>query len=141
MGGQLIMLDHAPITWRTSKLKSACLSTMESKFVSMTNAVKELIWFDRIMDECISKGLIKGPKLVSELFVDNMATIDFVKSPIENHRTKHIDVKLFFIKDLFYKDAFIIKYITSKENLSEILTKPLAKVDLERFIHQLMLRY
>ena len=44
-------------------------------------AVKELIWFDRIMDECI----FKGPKLVSELFVGNMATIDFMKSPIENH--------------------------------------------------------
>ena len=103
----------------------------------MTDAVKELICFDRIMDECIFKGLIKGP----ELLVENMATIDFVKSPIENHRTKHIDVKLFFIRELFYKDAFIIKYVKNKENLSDALTKPLAKVDLAKFIHELMLRY
>ena len=108
---------------------------MESEFVSMTDAVKELIWFDRIMDECISKGLIKGPKVVSELFIDNMATIDFVKSPIENHRTKHIVVKLFFVRDLFYKDAFTIKCVKNKENLSDALRKPLAKVDLDRFIY------
>lgn len=134
MGGQLIFLGSAPIMWRTAKQKSVCLSTMEAEFVSMTDAVKELIWYDRILDECCEMKLLKISKIKSDFFVDNLATIDFVKSPIENHRTKHIDVKLFFIRDLVFKDTFNIKYVKSKENPADALTKPLPKVGLIKFM-------
>ena len=103
MGGQLVFLDTAPIMWRTSKLKSVCLSTMESEFVSMTYAVKELIWFNRILQVCVDRKIIDEPKLQSDLFINNLATIDFIKSAIENHRTKHIDVKLFLLGIYFFK--------------------------------------
>ena len=133
MGGQLVFLDTAPIMWRTSKQKSVCLSTMESEFVSMTDAVKELIWFNRILQECVNRKVINESKLQPDLFVDNLATIDFVKSPIENHRTKHIDVKLFFIRDLFFQDNFNIKYVNSKDNIADALTKPSTKFELKKF--------
>lgn len=134
MGGQLVLLGKAPIMWRTSKQKSVCLSTMESEFVSMTDAVKELLWFDRILEECIKRKVLSNQKVQSCLFVDNLATIDFVKSPIENHRTKHIDVKLFFIRDLYSKDTFSLKYVKSKNNLADAFTKPLTKNDLYKFL-------
>lgn len=137
MGGQLVLLGAAPIMWRTAKQKSVCLSTMESEFVSMTDAVKELVWFDRIFKECANRKLIIDPKTEPILFVDNLATIDFVKSPIENHRTKHIDVKLFFIRDLFNNNAFSIKYVKSKDNPADTFTKPVTKFDLSKFICKL----
>lgn len=62
-----------------------------------------------------------------------MASMDFIKSPIENHRSKHIDVKLFFVRDLYYKEVFILKYINSKNNLADPFTKPLTKSDLNKF--------
>lgn len=137
IGGQLVLLGRAPIMWRTAKQKSVCLSTMESEFVSMTDAVKEMVWFDRILKECVSRRLVIDPKSEPLLLVDNLATIDFVKSPIENHRTKHIDVKLFFIRELFNENAFVIKYVKSKDNLADTLTKPSTKFDLNNFIHKL----
>lgn len=133
MGGELVFLDCAPIMWRTFKHKNVSLSTMEAEFVSMTETVKELLWFDRILDECVSKNVLFNTKIKSLLYVDNMATIDFVKSPIENHRSKHIDVKLFFIRDLYYKDIFEVRYVKSKDNLADPFTKPLTKHDLDRF--------
>ena len=112
---------------------------MESEFVSMTDAVKELIWFDRIFKECIARKLIFDPKTKPILYVDNLATIEFVKSPIENHRTKHIDVKLFFIRDLFSQDAFTIKYVRSKDNIADSLTKPSTKLDLNKLVCKLFI--
>lgn len=137
LGGQLVMLDNSPITWRTSKQKSVCLSTMESEFVSMTDAVKELVWFDRVLKECIHTQIILDHKLKPLLFVDNQATIEFVKSPIENHRTKHIDVRLFFIRELFYDDTFTLKYVKTTENLADALTKPLTKSCLDIFVNRI----
>lgn len=133
MGGQLVLLGKSPIAWRTFKEKSISLSTMEAEFIAMTEAAKELLWFDRILDECITKRVINCKKLKSVLYVDNIATIDFVKSPIENYRTKHIDVKLFFIRDIVYKDIFEIKYVKSKENLADVFTKPFTKYNLNEF--------
>ncbi|GBO38410.1 Retrovirus-related Pol polyprotein from transposon TNT 1-94 [Araneus ventricosus] len=134
VGGQLIMLDNSPIEWRTFKQKCVTLSTMESEFVAMTEATRELIWFDRILIECFEHNVILGKPIQSTLFVDNMATIDFVKSPIENCRSKHIDVKLFFVRDLVFKNAFNLKYVNSKLNLADIFTKPLTKFELEKFV-------
>lgn len=133
MGGQIIFLDKSPIMWRTFKQKSVSLSTMESEFIAMTETAKELLWYDRILNECSTKEIFNNSKSKSLLFVDNTATIDFIKSPIENHRTKHIDVKLFFIRDLYYKDIFEIKHIRSKENIADPFTKPLTKFDLNKF--------
>ncbi|GBM56888.1 Retrovirus-related Pol polyprotein from transposon TNT 1-94 [Araneus ventricosus] len=134
VGGQLVMLDNSPIEWRTFKQKCVTLSTMESEFVAMTEATRELIWFDRILIECFEHNVILGKPIQSTLFVDNMATIDFVKSPIENCRSKHIDVKLFFVRDLVFKNAFNLKYVNSKLNLADIFTKPLTKFELEKFV-------
>lgn len=134
LGGQLVLLDRSPIGWRTFKEKSVSLSTMESEFIAMTEATKETIWFNRILFECFDKKIIPGKCNNPILFVDNMATIDFVKSPIENYRSKHIDVKLFFVRELVYKNTFDLKYIRSRENLADIFTKPMTKQELEKFL-------
>lgn len=134
MGGQLLMLDRAPIMWRTFKQKSISLSTMESEFVALTEATKELIWFNRIITECHNKHIFTNQPVKPTLLVDNMAAIDFIKSPIENYRTKHIDVKLFFVRDLLNQELFQVKHVASKSNLSDIFTKPMTKHDLNKFI-------
>lgn len=103
MGGQIICLSESPISLRTFKQKCICLSTTESEFVSMTETSKELMWFKNILNEFISKQLINSDLLQPIMFVDNQAAINFVKSPVENAKSKHIDVKLLFIRDLLFK--------------------------------------
>lgn len=70
------------------------------------------------------------------LCVDNQAAIKFVKSPIENSRSKHIDVKLLFIRDLIYKEVFHVQYVQSKFNLSDGFTKPMTKAQLDDFLQK-----
>ncbi|GBO06102.1 Retrovirus-related Pol polyprotein from transposon TNT 1-94 [Araneus ventricosus] len=52
MGGQIIFIGQAPIMWRTFKQKCISLSTMEAEFIALTEAAKEMTWFDRILGEC-----------------------------------------------------------------------------------------
>ncbi|GBM30738.1 Retrovirus-related Pol polyprotein from transposon TNT 1-94, partial [Araneus ventricosus] len=52
IGGFIILLDEVPISWRTSKQKCISLSTMEAEYVSLTDASKELLWIQRILEEC-----------------------------------------------------------------------------------------
>ncbi|GBN03270.1 Retrovirus-related Pol polyprotein from transposon TNT 1-94 [Araneus ventricosus] len=134
MGGQIIFIGQAPIVWRTFKEKCISLSTMGAEFIALTEAAKEMTWFDRILGECCDRKIIEVIKEKPTLYVDNLAAIDFVKSPVENHRSRHIDVKLFFIRDLVYKELFELKYVRSEDNLSDIFTKAPTKHDLEKFV-------
>lgn len=132
MSGQLILLDRAPIHWRTGKQKSISLSTMEAEFVAITETSKEILWLNRVMQDCAVLKII--PTIQRPLIrTDNISAIDFLKSPIENSRTKHIHIKLLFIRDLVMKNVFEIKYIPSKQNLADPFTKAITKQDLSNF--------
>ncbi|GFX65293.1 retrovirus-related Pol polyprotein from transposon TNT 1-94 [Trichonephila clavipes] len=116
MGGFITFIDETPISWRTFKQKSVSLSTMDAEYVSLTEAAKEFIWL---------KNVINNKSLNLELsenvmFCDNQAAISFSKSPVENYRTKHIDVRYHFLRNLIYDKVFQIKYIGTKNNLADI---------------------
>ncbi|GFT70820.1 hypothetical protein TNCV_4163111 [Trichonephila clavipes] len=51
---------------------------------------KEIAWLDNIMNECANSDLVKHANK-PVLLADNQAAIDFLKSPIENYSTKHIE--------------------------------------------------
>jgi hypothetical protein len=136
MGGMILFIDEAPILWKTFKQKCISLSTMESEYVSLTEAAKELIWVIRIMDECIKSNVIESIPYNKILYCDNLAAIDFSNSPIENSRTKHIDVKYNFLRDLIYKKLFKLKYVSSKRNFADIFTKAMPKIGLKHFVNK-----
>ncbi|GFT99701.1 retrovirus-related Pol polyprotein from transposon TNT 1-94 [Trichonephila clavipes] len=123
MGGFITFIDETPISSRIFKQKSVSLSTMEAEYVSLTEATKEFIWLKNVIDNK-SLNLELSENV---MFCDNQAAISFSKSPVENYRTKHIDVRYHFLRNLIYDKVFQIKYIGTKNNLADIFTKPMVK--------------
>lgn len=137
ISGQIAFLGSSPLSWRTVKQKAITLSTMESEFVSMCEAVREVVWFDGILRECVYVDIVSHQPPLPTLFADNQPAIEFTKSPIENRRSRHIDVKLLFIREWLLEEKFKLKYVSSKLNLADPFTKPLTKGDLKHFIEQI----
>ncbi|GFT06062.1 retrovirus-related Pol polyprotein from transposon TNT 1-94 [Trichonephila clavipes] len=135
MGGFITFIDETPISWRTFKQISVSLSTMEAEYVSLTEAAKEFIWLKNVIDNK-SLNLELSENV---MFCDNQAAISFSKSPVENYRTKHIDVRYHFLRNLIYDKVFQIKYIGTKNNLADIFTKPMVKEKLLEFCRKLFL--
>lgn len=48
---------------------------MESEFLALTEAIKELLWFSCIIIECYNKHILPGQQTKSVLSVDNIAAI------------------------------------------------------------------
>ncbi|GFV37702.1 retrovirus-related Pol polyprotein from transposon TNT 1-94 [Trichonephila clavipes] len=71
---------------------------MEAEYVSLTEAAKEFIWRKNVIDNK-SLNLELSENV---MFCDNQAAISFSKSPVENYRTKHIDVRYHFLRNLIY---------------------------------------
>lgn len=118
--GYIIQFYGIPFVWKSAKQKCIALSSMESEFVSLTESVKELIWYFRIIDE-LNVCKISTPIQ----FCDNQAAIYFSKNNQESIKTKHIDIKYQFIRQLIEEKLFQLQYVDSRNNLADFLTKPL----------------
>lgn len=101
------------------------LSTTEAEFVSAAALAKEIIWLKKLFIEC------EVDIVNYTLFVDNMSALRLIKNPEFHQRSKHIDVKYHFIRDLYDKGEIDVQYIKSEEQTADVLTKALPKPRLE----------
>ena len=58
---------------------------------------------------------------------DNHGCIALAKNPTHHFRTKHIDVQHHFIRERIKNQEICLKYCPTKDMITDMLTKPLAK--------------
>ena len=64
------------------------------------------------------------------LQVDNSATVKLAQNPEFHRRTKHIDVKYFFVREKVVDGSLQITQISTEHQEADIMTKPLDRVRL-----------
>ena len=70
---------------------------------------------------------------VTDILYDNQSCIKMTKNLVFHDKSKHIEVRYHFIRDMVQKGAIKIKYVPTKEQVEDVLTKPLARVKFEYF--------
>ena len=129
----IVLINDASVTWRIVKQTSVALSQMEAKFISASEAIKEMKFIHTTLQDIFKvfelPGTIQKPILLS----DNTDAFAFTKQSVHNVRNKHIDLKYKFIRDEYQGGLFDIKHVTSKDNLSDLLTKALPRATFENF--------
>ena len=118
-GGYIIMFCGGPISWSSKIQSTVALSTTEAEYMAACEGIKELIWVKRLLSE------LSTDSSTPLLCMDNRSAIKLVKNPQFHKRTKHIDVKFHFIREVYGSGGFTLNYVPSSEQLADILTKPL----------------
>jgi hypothetical protein len=59
------------------------------------------------------------------LLCDNESAIHMADNPVEHSRTKHIDIRHHFLRDHQQKGDIEVFYVSTKNQLADIFTKPL----------------
>ena len=62
------------------------------------------------------------------MFCDSQSAIHLSKNTMYHERTKHIDVRLHFIRDIVSNNEIIVSKIGTADNPADIFTKPIAVV-------------
>ena len=62
-----------------------------------------------------------------DVYCDSDGTISIASKNIDHKRTKHIDVKYHYIREKINEGTIRVNGVDSKDNLADILTKPLAR--------------
>ena len=61
------------------------------------------------------------------VYCDNSSTIDISKNLVQQSKTKHIEIKYHFIRDLVEGKIVALEYIPIEHQNANIFTKPLDK--------------
>ncbi|KAL0319279.1 UNVERIFIED_CONTAM: Retrovirus-related Pol polyprotein from transposon TNT 1-94 [Sesamum angustifolium] len=103
-------LCGACISWKSQLQNIVALSTTEAEYIATTEAFKEAIWLKGILTEI---GFLN--KKVT-IFSDSQSSIQLCKNPVFHDRTKHIDVRYHFIRDIVGKEIINLEKINSDNN-------------------------
>lgn len=120
--GYIFLMNGGPVTWRSEKQKTIALSTTEAEFIASCEAAKEILWLKQFLSDL---GELSNNNAIS-LNIDNQSAIQLIRNPVYHKRTKHIDVKYYFIREKVEKGLINICYVESNKQLADILTKPLS---------------
>lgn len=77
---------------------------------------------------------IKGPYKV---WCDNMSAIKIAHNPIHHNRTKHVEIDRHFITKKVETKVIDLTSIPSKDQIADIMTKPLAREHFEELSDKL----
>ena len=80
------------------------------------------VWLARLLGE-----LDRKEAEAVGLRVDNKATIALSKNPVFHDRSKHIDTRFHYIRDLVKDGSVEVDHIATEEQLADILTKGLGR--------------
>ncbi|KAK9709311.1 hypothetical protein QE152_g26707 [Popillia japonica] len=94
-------------------------STSAEKAIS--EAGKEVIYAKRLISE------LYGDVGTVVLHSDNQGAGKLTENPVYHNRTKHIDVKYHFIRELHEKKELIVEYCPTENMVADLLTKGLPK--------------
>ena len=72
------------------------------------------------------------------LYVDNQGAIALAKNPVLHQRTKHIDIRYFFIREKIDNTMFLMLYVETQRNLADLFTKSVVLATQRRLLEQLM---
>ena len=59
------------------------------------------------------------------------------ENPVFHDKSKHIEIKYHYIKDMVQRGAVKLQYVATDEYIANVLTKPLLRVKFEYFREKL----
>jgi hypothetical protein len=112
------------ISWFSKKQNSVALSTAEAKYIAAGSSCSQMVWMKQMLQE------YNVEQDVMTLYCDNLSSISISKNPVQHSRTKHIDIRHHYIRDLVEDKVVTLEHIATEEQLADVLTKAL---DANRF--------
>ena len=118
--GFVFSYAQAAISWASKRQSSVALSSCEAEIMALSEASKEGVYLSRFLTEI---GL-RAPGPI-ELATDNTAARDLAYNPEHHEKTKHIERRHFYVRELVESGEMVVPYVGTADNLADFFTKPL----------------
>jgi hypothetical protein len=89
--GNFCTLTDGPVSWLSCKQKTIALSSTEAEYMALSDCLQQLVWMSQLLTKVgfdISTPLLYG---------DNLGSLFWSTSKVQEKRSKHIDIQYHYI--------------------------------------------
>lgn len=127
--GYTFMMSGGAVAWSSKKQSVVALSTTEAEYIAAAICACQVIWMRRILQE-MEFALEDN---VTTILCDNTSTIKLSVNQVFYNRSKHMDVRYHFLRNLVNDGVVRLEYCGTQDQLADIFTKPLKKDSFQKF--------
>ncbi|PLW48908.1 hypothetical protein PCASD_02847 [Puccinia coronata f. sp. avenae] len=128
--GYIVLTNSQTISWKATRQATLSLLSTEAEYKALSDLGREIAWLANLLSE------IKLNYTPNEIPVgiDNQGAIDLARSKISQNgfRTKHMDIRLHFVRELVTSKLIKLRYIKTTLNSADFLTKPTGRCGIRR---------
>ena len=121
VSGAAIMCSGACVSWFSRMQRCVTTSSTEAEYVAMGDCVKEALFVRNVLTFMDPNE--KGKRILVQ--EDNEGAIRLANNPLSSARTRHIDVRHHFLRELVQEQAIKIEHVDTSLQHANVLTKSL----------------
>jgi hypothetical protein len=132
--GAIMTMGKGAIISDSLKQKVNARSSTESEIVGVDDEISKVIWAKRFVE---SQGFKVKLNIV---YQDNTSSMKLENNgkASSGKRTRHFDIKMFYVTGLVERDEVVVKYCPTGEMIGDYMTKPLVGSKFKRFCDLIM---
>ena len=127
MTGTRVSVNGAPTAWRSATQKHVTLSVTEAEQAAAVSCAQDMIHQKNLLE---SVGLQVELPMILE--INNQGVVDLTTNWSAGGRTRHVDIRHNFIRELKENGILLVKWIPGPSNDSNLHVENLAAVDVEK---------
>jgi hypothetical protein len=116
--GYIIYYCGAPISWKSKAGQSVTLSSTEAEYYAASETAKELVFVANLL-----KSMNVSFETPVSLLMDNTGAIYLANNFTTGQRSKHIDIRAHFVRELIVSGMLRTIFVKSEDNDGDIMTK------------------
>ncbi|KAL8137526.1 hypothetical protein V2J09_003527 [Rumex salicifolius] len=118
--GYVLYLGSTPVSWSSRKQKSIARSSTEAEYKALADTSAEVLWVLSLLGE-----LGHTPPAAPVIYCDNLGATNLSANPVFHSRMKHIAIAYHFIREQVQSGKFRVSFVSTHDQLADLLTKPL----------------
>lgn len=132
--GYVFKFQGSLISWESRKQRTVALSSTEAEYMAISEAAKESIYLKNLMCE------LTGNDPYILIYNDNQGAINLSANHTCHKRSKHIDIRHHFIRQVVSENKVNLKYLPTNDMPADMLTKSLSTEKHSHFLKVLGLK-
>lgn len=119
--GYVFKIGESAVSWESRKQRTVALSSTEAEYMALSEGAKEAKFIRSLLYECLGKWL------TVTLYNDSQSAQKLCNSQIHHNRSKHIDIRHHFVREVIYCKIVKLEYMPTECMPADVLTKSLCK--------------
>nr|GFB40579.1 retrovirus-related Pol polyprotein from transposon TNT 1-94 [Tanacetum cinerariifolium] len=115
--GSLQFLEERLISWSSKRQNSAAISSTEAEYIALSGCCAQILGMRSQLTD-YGLGFNKIP-----MYCDNKSAIALCCNNIQHSRSKHIDIRYHFIKELVKNGAIKLYFVNTEYQLTDLFNQ------------------